>query len=103
MTAALDPQGAFSLTLLDHFVGNVEDARGNSEACLGGLEVDDQRVFRWVLNGEVGRTGALEDVDLGCRLRVQFDRAVPGGHQAAAAGDDRPGLCSSRALSRLGF
>ena len=38
---------------------------------MGGLEIDDQRVFGRLLNREVGRTGALEDtVDVRCCLRV---------------------------------
>ena len=63
--------------LLDHLVGKVEHARWDSEAeRVSGLEVDDQRVFRRLLNGEVGGTGAPEDaVDIGCRLRVQVDRS----------------------------
>jgi hypothetical protein len=61
-TAAHDPQETFSWTLLDHLIGKLEDARGNSEAeRLGGLEIDDQRVFRRLLNREVGGAGAPEE------------------------------------------
>ena len=54
----------------DHLVGNLENMEWNGEAeHLGGLEIDDQRVFRRLLNRKVGRTGALEDaVYVGCRL-----------------------------------
>jgi len=35
----------------DHLVGEIEHARRNGEAqCLGRLEIDDQRIFRRVLN-----------------------------------------------------
>jgi hypothetical protein len=49
------------------------------------LEIDDQRVFRRLLNGEVGRIGALEDaVNVGCRLLGQDACVVPIGYQGAS-------------------
>src|SRR5439155_8904081 len=71
----------------DNLVSEVEHAGRDSEAeRLGGLEVDDQGEFRRLLNGEVGRTGALEDaVDVGCRLHVPVDYVDPVGHQAASS------------------
>src|SRR5262249_53734870 len=59
----------------DHLVGEREQIRRNLKAeRFRGLEIDDQRVFRRLLHGEVGWTGAPEDaVNVGCRLRVQAD------------------------------
>jgi hypothetical protein len=70
----------------DHLIGNLKDAFGNREAeRLAGFEFDDQRVFGRVLNREVGRTGAPEDVvDVGCCPSVQVDWVEPVGHQATS-------------------
>ena len=69
----------------------VKESRRNSEAKrLGGLEVDDQRVFRRLLNREVGRIGAPEDaVNVGCRLCVQVDGVEHVGHQGSRSGKIR--------------
>src|SRR5260370_42565752 len=77
----------FSSKILDHLVGKVEHAWRNREAeRVGGLQVDDQREFRWVLNGEVGRTGAPEDAcDVGCRLGVHIDWVEGIEHQGACS------------------
>jgi Protein of unknown function DUF86 len=43
----------------DDLVGNLKDAFGNREAeRFGGLEVDDQRIFRRILNRKIARIGA---------------------------------------------
>jgi hypothetical protein len=53
---------------------------------LGGLEIDHQFKFGWLLNREICRTDALEDaVNIGCRLRVRGD----GVHHRMSS---RPGL-----------
>jgi len=73
-SASVNPGGP-AIRSFDHLVGALEDRLRHCETeRLRGLEVDDQRVFRWVLNGEIGRAGALDDaVDVGCRLRVHLD------------------------------
>src|SRR5260370_41857960 len=84
----LAPEPVIARCSFDHLVGKVEDTRRDRQAKrLGGLEVDDQRVFRWLLNPEVGRTGALEDaVNVGCRLRVQVGWVERVRHQATGSG-----------------
>jgi hypothetical protein len=54
--------GGRVVSLFDHIVGNGEQARRNDEAeCFGGLEVDDQLEFGWLLHGQVGGPFALQD------------------------------------------
>ena len=75
--------------LFDNLVGEVEHPRRHGEAERpGGLEIDDQRPFGWLLNREVGRAGTLEDaVDVGCGLSVHLDSVEPLGHQRATPGE----------------
>jgi hypothetical protein len=48
--------------LLDHLIGAGEDQLWHSEAKrLGGLEIDDQLECCWLLYGQIGGLGALED------------------------------------------
>ena len=76
---------------LNDLVGEVDHARRNREAQrLGGLEIDDQRIFCRLLNRELGRTSAPEDtVDVGCPLRVYLDCVKRIGHQATSSGKVR--------------
>src|SRR5215813_7172091 len=58
-----------NLRLFDHLVGEREHRGRDCEAeRLGGLQIDRQRVLRWLLHRKVARLGALQDaVDIGCR------------------------------------
>src|SRR5262249_61776327 len=56
--------------------------------CLGGLEVDDQFVFRRCLHRQVGRLLALEDaIDVAGRASVWLDRIGPVRDQTAGGGE----------------
>ena len=48
--------------LFDHFVSTSEQCRWNGDAnCFGGLEVDGQREFRWLLDRQVGGLRSLQN------------------------------------------
>jgi hypothetical protein len=51
------------LSLLDHLIGEIDHAGRNGQAQrLGGLEVDEQQEFRRLLDRQVGRLGAFQDL-----------------------------------------
>ena len=57
-------------TLFDHLIGAREQRRWHSHAeCLGGLQVDNERELRRLLDRKVGGLGAFENtIDIGRRL-----------------------------------
>jgi hypothetical protein len=57
--------------LFDHLVGPHQEQFRNCETeRLGGLQIDDQRIFGRLLDRQVARLGALQDpIDIGRRLR----------------------------------
>src|SRR3712207_7413928 len=75
--------------LLDHLVGPGEQCLWHSEAKrLGGLEVDEQLVFRRHLHRQVGRLLAFKDtIDITGRTPVLVDEISPVGNQAAGGGE----------------
>src|SRR2546422_11484162 len=81
-----------SAYLLDHFVRQNQEGRGYRDPeGLRGLEVDDKRKLRGLLDRQVSRRGALQDlghVGGGVPVHVRSVRAV--GHQAACL-DPHPG------------
>jgi hypothetical protein len=62
----MPPGSAFAASSVDHIVGEGEQHRRHLNAeRLGGLEVDDEVEFRGLLDGKIGRLGALQNlVDL---------------------------------------
>ena len=51
-----------STGLFDHIVGDRQQCLGTADARrFRGLEVDGQREFRWLLNGQFGGPGTLQD------------------------------------------
>src|SRR5215472_14458397 len=72
---------------LDHLVGAAEDRLWDRQAeRLGGLEVDDQLEFRRLLDREVRRFGALEDlVNIVGRDPEHVGKTRPIRHQKAGA------------------
>src|SRR5262249_44803827 len=73
---------------LDHLVGAAEDRLWDRQAeRLGGLEVDDQLEFRRLLDREVRRFGALQDlVDIVRRDSEHVGKTRPIRHQKAGPG-----------------
>src|SRR5215468_3474583 len=57
-------------TSLDHLVGGYEERIGRREVeCLGGFEVDDKSVHRWLLKWQIARFFAAQNtVDVGSGL-----------------------------------
>jgi len=78
--------GSVQCVLLDHLVGAQQDRFGDRNAQgLGGLEVDDQLEFGWLLDGQVGRFRAPEDlVDIrgGTCQEIRRVRVTPSGHRS---------------------
>src|SRR5262245_46892309 len=72
-------------TSLDHFVSEREQLVGNLQTeRVGGLAIDDQLEFRGLLDREVGRLGALEDLVHVLRgTTVQLPNIDTVGHQPA--------------------
>ena len=83
--------------LFDHLVGAALHRlwHGNAER-LGGLEIDDQLDFRWLLDWQVGRLLALENsagVNAGQAVVFRFIASIA--HQAAGR-DERAILVDRR-------
>jgi hypothetical protein len=72
------PRSGHSPTLLNHFVGAGEDRWRHGEAKrIRGLEIDDQLERSRLLDRQIGRIGALEDL-----LSAKGDFPVKGGQPA---------------------
>ena len=58
----LPTRSGHSRGLLDHLVGAREDRwRDRQTERLGGLQIDDELEFGWLLDGQVGRLGTFEN------------------------------------------
>src|SRR6516165_8694447 len=73
--------------LFDHFVGATEQRRWEGQTeCLGRLQVDDECNFCHLLNWQVGRSGALENLSgVDAALAVHVDQIGSVAHQAACS------------------
>ena len=73
--------------LFDHLIGPGEDRLWDREAeRLAGLEIDDQLKHGQLLNRQIGRLGAFEDlVDVGCRAPVQIREIRKVGYETTVA------------------
>src|SRR5215813_14055002 len=70
--------------LPDHLIRLEEEHRGDCQSeGLGGLEVEDQLKLHWLLNGQVGRLGPLQDlVHIGGRAAEEVRQAWSIAYQA---------------------
>src|SRR5262249_42200310 len=95
-------QGMSAAKSLDYFVGSNEDGLWNGQAQrLGGLEVDRQLELGGLLDGEIGRLGALQDlVDEHGDALLGVPRVLLVGHQATLLGEGAGG--QHRRYSALG-
>jgi len=69
----------------DHFIGAAEQRCWDGQTeCLGGLQVDDERNFCQLLNWQVGRSGALENLaGVDATLAIDVNQIGSVAHQAA--------------------
>src|SRR5262245_64017644 len=86
-----------SFTSLDHLVGGDEERIGHREVeCLGGFEVDDKSVYRWLLKWQIARFLAAQNtVDVGSGLAKHCG-------SIRTVGDQSSGCCKRRIYGDCG-